>query len=89
MAVGQTDKSAPSTFAQYTLLLAHPDENEASSILLPKCYTIKKMETNYEKTGATKVNLQFVAFNRNRYIPLMYIDTLDNLATILGVRSPL
>lgn len=47
------------------------------------------MDINYDKGQATKVDLQFVAFNRNRYVRLYYMDTADNLSTLLGARSPI
>jgi len=86
--VGETDKSVGSPFAQYVLLMAYPDETAYSSVLLQKCYTVKHLSANYEKTAPTKIDLQFVATNRNRFNSLINIDTLDNIATILGSRSP-
>lgn len=87
--IANLDQNAGSDFGKYTLLLAHPDDAHVTSILLPKCYTIKKYSPNFEKTAVTKVELQFVAFDRNRYIDLFNQDTLNNLGAILGPRSPL
>lgn len=83
------DKDDGSSFAQYVLLLIHPNDEERSSILLPKCYTIKRMELNYQKDQATQLSIEFVANNRNRFAQLYYMDTADNLATVLGARSPI
>lgn len=89
LALTATNKDDPSTFAQYVLLLIHPNDEEQSSLLLPKCYTIKRMELNYQKDAATKLDIEFVALNRNRFTRLYYMDTADNLAAVLGSRSPI
>ncbi len=88
-----------SPFNQYTLLLADADETATTSVLIPRCYTVKNMGINKEKTAPTKINYTFIATDRNRFVqipiigtsnsvPLMYMDTLDNIATALGGRSP-
>lgn len=79
----------PSAFLQYTLLLAHPDTEAESSILLPRCYTNKTVNLNWAKTNVTSIPLTFECLDRNRFNVLYYKDTLDNLSAILGSRSPL
>src|SRR6516162_1527644 len=61
LTVSETNKGKGSPFNQYVVLLVHPDDTDTSSILITKCYTVKDMKINYEKTAATKVDIQFVA----------------------------
>lgn len=89
MSVSAVTKDEGSTFAQYTLLLVSADDTAESSILIPKCYTIKDMGLNKDKKDPTKLDLQFVAINKNRFKKLFYMRPVDDLVTLLGIRSPL
>jgi hypothetical protein len=86
---GASSKDAGSSFAQYTLLVSHPNDPATSSLLLPKCWTQKKMSINYAKTAVTQIEVTFLAQSRNRFENLFYMETLDELAVILGARSPI
>jgi hypothetical protein len=81
-------KDSPPEFNNYSLFLSHPNEEEKSSIFIPKCRVEKRTALSYSKTNPTGISLSFIAQNRNRYVKLMYMDTVSNLAVIMGVRSP-
>jgi hypothetical protein len=89
LSVDATPIDSGSTFAQYTLLLMHPEETSDKNLLIHRCYTTKRMELNYQKDQATQLNLEFVAINRNRFVELYNFGTADDLAVILGARSPI
>lgn len=75
-------------FSEYVLLLTHPDDTEESSFLFPRVRVAHNMTLNYEKTAVTGTQLTFLAQNRDRSVDLFKMDTVDNLAAELGVRSP-
>lgn len=88
LAIDSAYKDAPSTFEKYSLLLIHPDYDKRSSIYIPVCYTLKKMDLNYDKLKVTEDGINFVFTNRNRFKQGYYMRTLDELVTIMDVRSP-
>lgn len=79
----------PSEFKEYTLLLVHPDTEAPSSILIPICYTTKVVDLEYSKGSPTQTGIVFEYKNRNRFTPIYYKRTAQELSDILGVRSPL
>lgn len=87
--MGTVDTYTPTTFALYSVLFLHVNEEIASSIYVPYCYTIKNYEKILSKTQDTSIPIQFFYKRRNRFIQAYYEDTPDNLATIMGVRSPI
>lgn len=89
LALDATNAYDPSTFAKYTILLVHPDETKKSSILIPECYTLKRIGLNFNKDKVSVVPITFFTTNRNRFIQLFYLDTPGALATILDGRSPI
>jgi hypothetical protein len=81
----------PSSYAQYTLLLVHPDDTSDASFLIPQCYTLKNLNLNYSKTAPTVLPLTFVYQSVSRYKQIYYKDTVDNLVielANLGIPSP-
>lgn len=79
----------PPEFNTYSLLLLHPDENIKSSYYLPQVRVVHNISLNYEKTRCTEMSLTFTWQDRNRYNRIYYQDTYDNLAAIMGFRSPI
>lgn len=87
-----TDAAYQDSASQYEklmLLLVHPDEDANSSILIPTCYVQKNIATSFEKSAPTVVPLTFYWQALNRFTPPLYFKrTVDELDTILGIRSP-
>lgn len=82
-------QDAPSTFSQYVLLLVHPDYEEETCVLLPRCNTRKITRINWAKTKATTTALQFSHLDPDDNTQVHYKRTLSDLVTILGARSPI
>lgn len=79
--------SAPE-FTTYSLLLVYPDDTANSSWYFPKVRVVHTTPINYSKTEATVLPLTFIWQERDRYIPIFYKNTIDNLIPIMGSKSP-
>lgn len=89
LSVDATNKDDPSTFTQYVLLAISGEDEDKSSFLFPKCRTTKRLSLNYSKTEVTSISITFIAEDRDRFNDILYINTPDALASILGARSPI
>lgn len=82
-------EDSSSQFVTLTLLMIHPDEDSESSVLIPVCYALKSIQSDYSKTSATTLGVSFVWQDLNRYNVIYYKRSASDLATILGPRSPI
>ena len=71
--------SDPPGFSKMSLLMIHPDFESNSSILIPECYVIKNLVTNYSKTQASVIPLRFFWQQRDLGTDIFTRDTADNL----------
>lgn len=74
---------------RYTLLCVSNDISTKSSFLFPVIRTEKTYSQNFAKTGPTEITVSFIAENRDSSQNLVVQDTLADLVTILGGRSPI
>lgn len=88
LSLSATNSYDPSTFNLYEVLMLSADPTKPS-ILIPNCYTLKKINLNFDKDKLSVVPVTFFATNRNRFTQLFYLDTQEVLAGILGGRSPI
>jgi hypothetical protein len=83
-----TNADDPSAFAQYAVVLLHPDTTRRESIYIPRCWTKKELNLGYTKNDITSTPIQFQATNRDRFTQLFYRRTKAEIATLLDTRSP-
>lgn len=84
-------EDAPSTFQTYTILLLHRSTASSQSILIPNCWTAKKVALNHQKTAPTEMTITFEATNPNRFVKLFHKGTLSTLKAVptYGSRIPI
>ena len=81
--------SSISSLQTYSLLLVAPDEEAEDSYWIPKINTDIRYEQAFRKDGGLVVPVQFSISANDLSTILYYKDTVANLVTEMGARSPL
>lgn len=83
------DFGDPTDLQKYSLLLVAPDEFPGDNYYFPKVVTLINYSTAYTKDGGVVLPVTFAISSNDTDTVLYYKDTLDNLDSTMGSRSPL
>jgi hypothetical protein len=85
---GTSNTPCPSAANQYSILLVSPNSATQTSYYFPAINSLSNYSVGFKKDAVYELEINFQAQARDFNTILFYRDTLPNLVSVMGSRSP-